>query len=807
MDMKLLRGLLPVLVSALFPCNSNGQTTAFTYQGWIKDGDAPAVGLYDLRFAIYDAPTLGSQAGPTLTNTALRVSNGFFIVSLDFGSGVFTGPKRWLEIAVRTNDSSLAFITLAPRQALTPSPYALYAPLAGTALTSATAASSYGFTGRLSGDVEGLQDATHVVAVGGETATGIASSVIATRNATAENVPDTIVKRNGSGNFSVADLTATGTLIAAGNVSVAGTVSATNGFLTPTFIGAVSYRTPEPGGVAEAYCSKAKIVSPNARQGVYDFVSGITKLGLLTNLADFALFATGQNTANGQLISWQNEAVTVGTVIRHRGGIEFPNYSGWNHIYFTNLPATPYGNTLVLWGSGYRGGGVRDANSLIYSALVEESAAGPLAWNPCILQYGFYAGNYGPYANNGISPYFGAAYYPRPGSSAAGFFCTSMGQNSNSYSFVFQQDYPSLNFGAIGSMSFTNWPTVLRLGMTSANGVTNGWWGLVRGFAYFNTLLSSNQVIAVNALMPRIGVIVSGDSKSYFPQLWWEYWADSPNNWGLMAIRTNAAVAGSMASDLNRSNFYTINYGDPWSGNSAEKVFPTLTGFQTNSTFPTMLYALRSGLNDLNATNAPNIVVNDFTAITNLWTSARTNGWKAVGWTIDRVRGSWTATGVFPQGASNALRQLNAFLRQHSANCDYFVDNEQWYVSHYGELPYLTSLYLDGVHDAGGSGPLGTNMLNEWVCPSFGYELPPQPGAQDLPPTSGLPNQILGSAGWTASPVVNAIGFSQVASPPSAYEIGGTPGSATNHLLRNVGGVMFDFWSDGTAVYSKQIAP
>jgi hypothetical protein len=56
------------------------------------------------------------------------VSNGYFTVVLDFGAGVFTGPGRWLEIGVRTNNASpVTFTILAQRQALTPSPYAIFA--------------------------------------------------------------------------------------------------------------------------------------------------------------------------------------------------------------------------------------------------------------------------------------------------------------------------------------------------------------------------------------------------------------------------------------------------------------------------------------------------------------------------------------------------------------------------------------------------------------------------------------------------------------------------------------------------------
>jgi hypothetical protein len=55
------------------------------------------------------------------------VSEGLFTVPLDFGAGVFTGDARWLEIGVRPGLSSGAYTLLSPRQALTATPYALYA--------------------------------------------------------------------------------------------------------------------------------------------------------------------------------------------------------------------------------------------------------------------------------------------------------------------------------------------------------------------------------------------------------------------------------------------------------------------------------------------------------------------------------------------------------------------------------------------------------------------------------------------------------------------------------------------------------
>src|ERR1039457_1682143 len=104
----------------------SASSTAFTYQGRLTDTGSSASGGYDLTFAVFDADSSGSQVGATLTNSAVAVSNGLFTVALDFGAGIFTGPDRWLEIGVRTNGDG-DFATLSPRQALTASPYAIFA--------------------------------------------------------------------------------------------------------------------------------------------------------------------------------------------------------------------------------------------------------------------------------------------------------------------------------------------------------------------------------------------------------------------------------------------------------------------------------------------------------------------------------------------------------------------------------------------------------------------------------------------------------------------------------------------------------
>ncbi len=62
-----------------------------------------------------------------------RFLNGLFTTTLSFGS-VFNGAAYWLEIGVRTNGSTGSFTILSPRQAITPTPYAITANSASNLL-------------------------------------------------------------------------------------------------------------------------------------------------------------------------------------------------------------------------------------------------------------------------------------------------------------------------------------------------------------------------------------------------------------------------------------------------------------------------------------------------------------------------------------------------------------------------------------------------------------------------------------------------------------------------------------------------
>ncbi len=133
MKTKSLPALLVALGLSLSTLHALAQSAAFTYQGHLSDNGAPAQGSYDLRFALCDALTAGGTVGTPVTVAPVGVTNGLFTVTLDFGADVFDGSARWLEIGVRTNGSASAYAILAPRQAVTATPYAIQALTAGTA--------------------------------------------------------------------------------------------------------------------------------------------------------------------------------------------------------------------------------------------------------------------------------------------------------------------------------------------------------------------------------------------------------------------------------------------------------------------------------------------------------------------------------------------------------------------------------------------------------------------------------------------------------------------------------------------------
>jgi len=120
---------------------------AFTYQGRLNDGGAPANGNYDVTFTLHDDPVNVASVGTYIILSAVPVTNGLFTVQLnasgEFGPNAFNGQARWLQIGVRTNSANNAFNNftfLTPRQPLDATPQAMFALNASNAVNASFAA-------------------------------------------------------------------------------------------------------------------------------------------------------------------------------------------------------------------------------------------------------------------------------------------------------------------------------------------------------------------------------------------------------------------------------------------------------------------------------------------------------------------------------------------------------------------------------------------------------------------------------------------------------------------------------------------
>jgi len=334
--------LLALHLSLTLPALADA--TAFTWQGRLSDSGQPATGLYDLRFTLHDAPTGGTALG-TNTLPAAAVSNGLYTATLDFGTNAFDGSARWLEFAVRTNGAP-DFTTLAPRQLVTPTPYAIRAAnfsgavteaqlpanvatgaaaangaasanvpgtlvkrdasgdfaastiaanLAGNAATATTAGS---FTGALAGEVTGTQSATAVASVGGQSATNVASGASAANAATAANTANALVKRDAAGNFAAGTITGNlagnaTTTTTANNFSgaLAGDVAGTEGATVVGAVGGQSAANVAGGASAANAATAANTASAIVkRDATGSFAAG--------NIAAGSLSGDGANVAN-----------------------------------------------------------------------------------------------------------------------------------------------------------------------------------------------------------------------------------------------------------------------------------------------------------------------------------------------------------------------------------------------------------------------------------------------------------------------------------------------------------------------------
>ncbi|MCB2155865.1 hypothetical protein KQI84_13365 [bacterium] len=109
--------LLILLVSVI-------EAAPFTYQGFLKDGSAPANGSFDFTFTPFDGETLGTALATEVAVGDVNVVDGVFTVEIDFPNSIWEGDPPWLEVHVRATGSGGDYDTLSPRQQLMAAPLA-----------------------------------------------------------------------------------------------------------------------------------------------------------------------------------------------------------------------------------------------------------------------------------------------------------------------------------------------------------------------------------------------------------------------------------------------------------------------------------------------------------------------------------------------------------------------------------------------------------------------------------------------------------------------------------------------------------
>ncbi len=165
--------------------------SAITYQGYLESGGVPVEGICDFQMSLFGSET-GSedQVGTTQVFTEVLVTGGTFTINdLDFGPTAFDGGSRYLEIAVACPAGSGTYETLSPRQAVTATPYALYA----------TKAPWLGLDGIPAGFEDGIDDDTTYQAGTGLELVGATFALSPTFQLPQTCDPDQIIAWDGTG--------------------------------------------------------------------------------------------------------------------------------------------------------------------------------------------------------------------------------------------------------------------------------------------------------------------------------------------------------------------------------------------------------------------------------------------------------------------------------------------------------------------------------------------------------------------------------------------------------------------------------
>jgi hypothetical protein len=363
-------------------------TTAFTYQGQLRDGGTNAYGAYTMIFKLYDASTNGNQVGIAITNSP-NLFNGLFSVNLDFGAGVFNGNARWLDITVTNGPTTQ---TLWPRVQVLPSPYALFAAVAATvtngAITGAQlATNSVGTTNIQNGAITSAQ-----LAIGAVANSNLAVNAVATINIQDGAVTTAKIANNAVTSAQIADgavmnRNLTANAVNATNIASGQVVKSLNGFTNDVNISLIG------------------IVTAGANTVLFPLGTNIQVSALVPNMQVFTIngiFSVPTNVTRIKVEVWGGGGGGgKGSVYNFGGG------GGAGGYAFNVINVLPGTNYPVIVGIGGTNGAVGTFSS--FSNLVSATGGGAGTNAPSNLGGGQGGGGIGGTTTNSIISLVGNA--------------------------------------------------------------------------------------------------------------------------------------------------------------------------------------------------------------------------------------------------------------------------------------------------------------------------------------------------------------------------------------------------------------
>ena len=467
---KILPGAAVFLLLAACHFQSNhlhAQGTAFTYQGRLSSGGSPASGSYDVAFRLYQTNVDGALLAGPVTKAAVGVTNGLFTTLVDFGNA-FTGSSNWLELAVCSSGAS-PFITLAPRQLLTPVPYALVAGnisgvLAASSLPAGVVTNGAHISGAFVGDGAAVTN-VNAATLGGLTGAGFwntngnagANPANGAFLGTADNLP-LEVRVNNTRALRLEPTTNTPNVIAgsAMNFAAPGVYGATiAGGGTPAYPGGTGLTNQVLGNFATIGGGAGNLASGNRNVGNGDSATvaggwanqALGNNGVVgggagnVNQGDYGVIAGGGYNMN--VSSTYTTAATIG------GG-------------YGNTVRTSFGTIAGGWNNAMQsfsqrsaiGGG--DSNTIDSNSPAATIAGGYLNHISTNSAYATIPGGYGNVAAANYATAFGLS------TKASGLYSTAMGRQTTAAN----DDATAMGFGTVAS----GWDTLAFGTYTLASG-------------------------------------------------------------------------------------------------------------------------------------------------------------------------------------------------------------------------------------------------------------------------------------------------------------------------------------------------